>query len=516
MGIKTGDKKMKRGIVQIGKKFDLLALLKVAYMKIRERWVFAGLGGVVFGGSLFIFDGFGQPALMISGVAVMVIMLLIVSLGKVLHRNAFLIIVCFGMLFCLITPVLDTPDETAHLARAMYLSHGKLFISQVDSELLISEDYELLYDQMQKTLLENDLNVHDSGVLMVESDGLKATNAYAFISYLPQALGIGFGRLVNLSVLWSYYLGRITNLFFYATMIALAIRITPLFKEIFLIAGTIPMGVYIASSYNQDAFGISIIFLTLAIYFRLLNKEDHQIKVTEIVCYIGLCMLITLTKFPFVLLVLLPAFIPFQKFDKITTYQCVFLGIILTAGFSLAWMKFYTAIPHPFVPEGVNMIEQVLFLLGDPLANMQMMGLNLFEGLINYLMLFNFGWLSYGSNGLALLYLFFYGSISVFYPKQFKQNVVTRIGALVVAAGIYVGIALSMYLTWTPVGSDVINGVQGRYFIGFLPLIPLILNIGPSFQQLDQLQIKQYQNIVTLVPVFFLIMSFTLTLKQYY
>lgn len=61
------------------------------------------------------------------------------------------------------------------------------------------------------------------------------------------------------------------------------------------------MGVYIASSYNQDAFGISIIFLTLAIYFRLLNKEDHQIKVTEIVCYIGLCMLITLTKFPFVL-----------------------------------------------------------------------------------------------------------------------------------------------------------------------------------------------------------------------
>lgn len=118
-------------------------------------------------------------------------------------------------------------------------------------------------------------------------------------------------------------------------------------------------------------------------------------------------------------------------------------------------------------------------------------------------MLFNFGWLSYGSNGLALLYLFFYGSISVFYPKQFKQNVVTRIGALVVAAGIYVGIALSMYLTWTPVGSDVINGVQGRYFIGFLPLIPLILNIGPSFQQLDQLQIKQYQNIVTLVPVFF-------------
>jgi len=147
---------------------------------------------------------------------------------------------------------------------------------------------------------------------------------------------------------------------------------------------------------------------------------------------------------------------------------------------------------------------------------MQMMGQNLLEGLINYLMLFNFGWLSYGSNGLGLLYLFFYGSVSVFYPRELRQSSLTRIGALLVTAGIYVGITLSMYLTWTPVGSNVVNGVQGRYFIGFLPLIPLILNIGPSFKQLDQLQLKQYCNIVTLVPVCFLIMSFTLTLKQYY
>lgn len=506
---------MNRGLGQIKDKLDIFALFKKSRMQIRERWLYAVLGGIVFFGSLFIFDGWSGLALTISSVATVMIMLLIVLMGKVLYRDAFLTIVCFGILFCLLTPVLDTPDETAHLARAMYLARGKLFVSQEDSQLLISEDYELIYDQSQKTLFENDLNVHDSGILMIESDGLKATNAYAFISYLPQALGIGFGRMVNLSVLWSYYLGRIFNLLFYATMIALAIKITPLFKQVFFIAGTIPMGIYVAASYNQDAFGIGIIFVTLAFYFRLLSKEDHQIKVLEIVGYTGLCMLITVTKFPFVLLVLLPAFIPFRKFDK-AAYQCVFLGIILAAGFSLAWMNFYTAIPHPFVPEGVNMIKQLQFLVGDPIANMQMMGLNLLEGSINYLMLFNFGWLSYGSNGLGLLYLFFYGSVAVFYPRELRQSRLTRIGALLITVGIYVGITLSMYLTWTPVGSSVVNGVQGRYFIGFLPLIPLMLNIGPAFKQLDQLQVKHYYNIVTLVPVYFLIMSFTLTLKQYY
>lgn len=515
MGINEGDKKMNRRIGQIREKIDLFALLKAGRMQIRARWAYAVLGGIVFFGSLFIFDGWNEQALIISSVAAVITMLLIVFMGKALYRNAFLIIVCFGMLFCLVTPILDTPDETAHLARAMYLARGKFFVSQEDSQLLISEDYKRIYSQSQKTLFKNDLNVSDSGILMIESNGLKATNAYAFVSYLPQALGIGFGRLINLSVLWSYYLGRITNLLFYAIMIALAIKITPLFKQLFFIAGTIPMGIYIAASYNQDAFGIGIIFVTLAFYFRLLSKQDHQIKVLEIVGYTGLCMLITVTKFPFVLLVLLPAFIPLRKFDK-AAYQCVFLGIILAAGFSLAWMKFYTAIPHPFVPEGVNMIKQIQFLIGDPIVNMQMMGQNLLEGLINYLMLFNFGWLSYGSNGLGLLYLFFYGSVAVFYPRELRQSPATRIGALLVAAGIYVAITLSMYLTWTPVGSSVVNGVQGRYFIGFLPLIPLMLNIGPSFKQLEPLQIKQYGNIVTLVPVYFLIMSFTLTLKQYY
>lgn len=498
------------------KQSSLSEIKKIAFLSIRERWVYAIIGLAVFLAALFIFGGWNESTFIISSVSLIMIMIVILLTGKVLYRDAFIIIVCFGVFFSILTPILDVPDETAHLSRAMYLAQGKFVVSQKDSELLISEDYDLLYKQLQKTLLENDLNVQDSNIQKVESDGLKATNAYAFVSYIPQALGIGFGRLVNLNVLWSFYLGRIINLLFYATMIALAVKITPIFKQFFLIAGTIPMAVYISASYNQDAFGIGVIFVTIAYFLYLLNKEKKTIKLAEILGYIGLCMLIVLTKFPFVLLVLLLAFIPLNKFNRLSTYLLIFPGILITAVFSLIWMKFYTVIPHPFVPEGVNMVEQIGFFIANPIINSQILARNLLEGIVNILMLFNFGWLSYNSNGLALFYVFFLGAMTVFYPREFIQKPLTRLGSGLVILGIYIAINLSMYLTWTPVGLSLIDGVQGRYFIGLLPLIPLALNIGPLFKQLESYQIKVYQNIASFIPICFLAMTLALTLGQYY
>ncbi len=507
---------MEQRLNKKSKNFKPSNIGKFMLVRVKERWLYAIIGVFVFWASLFIFGGWQGEALIISIMVSFFSFAILLFTGKQLHWDALMIIIFFGIIFCLTTPILDTPDETAHLARAMYVAEGNFFVSHVESELTISQDYGRLHEQAQKTILENDLNIHDSNIHAVESNGLKATNAYAFISYLPQAFGIGLGRLINFSVLWSFYLGRITNLLFYAVMISLAIKLTPVFKQLFFVVGTIPMGVYIAASYNQDSFGIGMILVTIAYFLYLSNKEDHAIRLINIVVYMGLCMLITLSKFPFVLLILLPVFISPGKFDKRRTYLLAYAAILITAVFAVIWMKSYSAIPHPFLPAGANMQGQVKFLLSSPIENFQILGKNIFEGLINYLMLFNFGWLSYSSNGLGMLYAFFFGAISVFYPRTMMQNKLTRLGSLVVLLGIYVAIELSMYLTWTPVGLPVINGVQGRYFIGLLPLLPLVVNIGPSFSQINPIQAKQYQELMTIIPVYFLMASLALTLSQYY
>lgn len=498
------------------KRFELRKLIDFMISSIMDRWVYTIIGGVIFLFFLFVFEGTVDKAPLIISFAFLLSMSVLIFTGRELHWDALITIISFGLLFSVITPILDTPDETAHLARAMYLIEGNFAVSDIDSQLLISEDYDLLHNQQQKTVIENDLNIHDSAIQKVESDGLKATNAYSFISYIPQAAGIGFGRLVNFSVLWSFYLGRMTNLLAYAVLICMAIKITPIFKNYFFVVGTIPMGVYIAASYNQDAFGIGVIFVTIAYYLHLLNKKDHTIKIRNLFVYTALCMLITLAKFPFVLLILLLIFIPSEKFEKKSTYRLIYLLILITASFSLIWMKAYSLIPHPFLPDGVDMKGQIKFLISAPIENLQLFTRNLLEGITNYLMLFNFGWLSYSSNGVGFLYLFFLGSISIFFPREILQRLRTRIGSFIVILGIYTAIVLSMYLTWTPVGSTIINGVQGRYFIGFLPLIPVVLNIGPGFDQINKIQKKQYDVITTIVPIYFIIVSLAFTLGQYY
>jgi uncharacterized membrane protein len=426
------------------------------------------------------------------------------------------VIIGFGCVMAVTTPILDTPDETAHFSRAMYLVQGDLKVQEEDGQLLISQDYQIIKSEQGETIEDNDLNIADTSIKIVESDGLKATNAYSFISYIPQALGLGIGRLLNLTLLWSYYLGRITNVIAYGILAAIAIRLTPVYKNIFFIIATMPMSVYLAASYNQDAFGMGMILLTIALFLYLLNQKDQSIGVVALIIYAVFCMLITLSKFPYVLLVLLLAFIPPKKFKKPQYYAISYLMILLTAAFAVVWMKSYSSIPHPFAPDGVNMGKQLGQMLNDPIFAIRNFGGNMISQLTTLLMLFTFGWLTYGSNAAAIVYLIFLGSMILMSPQEKVFTRLEKWGSGLVSLGIYTAILLSMYLTWTAVGATEIAGLQGRYFIGMLPLLPIFLNIGPPLKKLNLAYQEKIGWLTNIGSVAFIYFSLALTLVTYY
>ncbi|MDK2936171.1 MAG: hypothetical protein PWP62_1179 [Eubacteriaceae bacterium] len=495
---------------------------KVALIKpfikacLKANWKNVIIGAAILIGSLF----FLEPDTSVSMIPVLLILaigsLVIFFLGKNKAVNALLVIIGFGCLMAVMTPILDTPDETAHFSRAMYLVQGDLKVQAEDSQLLISQDYQIIKSEQGETVVNNDLSVADTSLKIVESDGLKATNAYSFISYIPQALGLGIGRFLNLTLLWSYYLGRITNVITYALLAAIAIRLTPVYKNIFFMIATMPMSVYLAASYNQDAFGMGMILLTIALFLFLLNKKDQSINFVALIIFSAFCMLITLSKFPYVLLVLLLPFIPAKKFKKPQYYALSYLMILLTAAFAVVWMKSYSSIPHPFVPEGVNMGKQIEQMLNDPIFAIRNFGGNMISQLTTLLMLFTFGWLTYGSNAAAIVYLIFLGSMILMSPQERVFTKLEKWGSGLVSLGIYTAILLSMYLTWTAVGETEISGLQGRYFIGMLPLLPVFLNIGPPLKKLDTAYQEKIGRLTTQVPILFIYFSLALTLVTYY
>ena len=88
----------------------------------------------------FIFDGgivnAPKKLLVISGLVFSAIMLFP---GKY-HNRVFVSILLSGTLFVYNTPIMDTPDENVHYARALYLSDGHLYVPEKLEQSKIADD----------------------------------------------------------------------------------------------------------------------------------------------------------------------------------------------------------------------------------------------------------------------------------------------------------------------------------------------------------------------------------------
>jgi len=493
--------------------FQFLSFVK---NRLIERWGFVLSAILLFLIFLILKRSNLDIPIKLCALALILSVVLILFMGKEVHKNAFAIILCFGLLFSFTTPVFDTPDENAHMLRTLYTVGGNLVLTNIDEDLNVSKDYDNINSQFGKNIYENNIKDFHHDEDKVGNIWLKVTNAYSFISYIPQSIGVIIGRVLNLDLYWIFYLGRIINLLFYGLVISYAIKITPIFKNVFLVAATIPIAVYMASSYNQDVFSMALGFLIVAYYIYLFNQEKNMIGIKEISIYTLLCSLMAFTKLPYVLLIGLIIFIAPEKFKKRSYYLVSYLSIVVVACVSIIWLKQYASISPPNTLVGVSMDGQLRYIFSEPLKTIKLIGNVLLSNMNIPTSMFLFGWLSYGSSEIGLIYLFFLGAMMIFYPREDVQVRTVRWGSFLVSSAIYIAICLSMYMTWTPVGADYIQGIQGRYFVGLLVLMSIFMNIGPRNNQLDPVTLNKYNLLVTYIPIYFLLISFTLTLNKYY
>lgn len=451
---------------------------------------------------------------------VVVIILLIIFLSSKIHNNAFLIILAIGTIYAFTTPILDVPDESVHLLRSMYTSTGNLVLYENhDDKLQVSKDFDVIFDDMKENLYNNRLQNFKHNPETNSMWILKVTNAYSFISYIPQACGLFLGRLLHLNLFWIFYLGRLTNLLAYALLCRFAIKIIKDFKIPMFIVTLMPMAVYLAASYNQDSLSIGLIFVALALFVNLYLSPERSISIRQIALYAVLCCLIGTTKLPYVLLICLLIFISPKKFKSNKIYACTYLAVASVGVFSLLWFVYYSSISgynayntiHDIDPKG-----QLLFLYQHKLASIYILG----KAMLNFFPtasgLFYFGPLTYSSGEITLLYYIFIGSVLIFYFRKFDIPKSVRIGSFLVTSLICAVIWVSLYITWSKVGSSTVEGLQGRYFIGLFPLAALFINISPISVSLKEDIMEKYNMLFTCIPLYFLISVLALTLGRYY
>ena len=476
---------------------------------------------VIFG-TYFYFDGPFNNAPIKTFVIIGGIFTFLSLINLKIYNKIFSVILFTGLIFCIYTPNMDTPDENFHYSRALYISDGHLYLPSSVEEMKVSSDISNVEEEFKKPLIQTDLEKKQLSDKQVVYSNLGNTNGYSFISYIPQTLGIIIARLLHLSVFASIFLGRFFNLLVFALLVRLAIKKAGDKQLIFSLLAIIPINIYIAASFNQDAFANGLIFLVIGLFLSYFEKD--KVSNRDIFFYSILCILIAFSKLPYVLLICLLVFLPKEKLNK-KQYLLIAGSILMVALTSVIWLKVTSGlnatVAHP--NPAVNPMKKIIFTLHHFSDFTRMM----IKEVVNFIpfklqSLFTFGWLTYDTKAFMWFYLIFISVTLFILPNGKPLKTFAKFGVVLVSLGIIFGILMTAYLMWGEVADISIKGIQGRYFAGIFVLLACVTNFSRRlFLNQNRTEPIEYdQNKVeytfTYIATLFILVSIITTISQYY
>jgi len=418
-----------------------------------------------------------------------------------------------GTVFCLLNPPFQSPDANEHLFRAWQISDLQLYgwhrtvpASLVDFE----SGYSDLFFGQYYTFSLRDFYLPDtpSG----ETNQLVERKTKNDITgYIPQAITIRIARALGFS--WSGQLlaVRLINLLVSIFLISLAIKKIPAGKWLLFLLGMMPMTLLLISSPSSFGLRIGVAFLILAWFMDLARGSVSRISFRDWAWLCGLSILLGMSQFPYLLVCITALLIPREKFGNLKRYL-LFIGLLVFSVIlaSPLWkgdQLFYRfnsdrliheqGLPEDasrsvreipgsaniIVPEQVDEAGQKNSLLQHPGRFLSVLYTTLNHNLWLYLRSFVgiLGWLTIELPvWLVVTYLLALCLSLLSCPtgdghllkawERFLFPGLFLSGALLIGAG--------LYITWTPVGAHYIEGIQGRYFIPYAPLLFLAFMPG--------------------------------------
>ena len=379
------------------------------------------------------------------------------------HKVAFVAIVCFGIIAAFIVPICDVSDETEHLARAELTSRGDLG-KTVDHTPYDTEK----------------INYTDNLVI-------SAFEQNPFYGYLPQALGMIIAKMLDLNVIWLLWLGRIFNLLFYAGVISLAIRKTPILKMPLFFVACLPISIYQAASLSIDSMIIGLGILAVGYFLYMYSAKKDSLETREVIKFSALCLILGLCKLPYMAFIFLVMLVPsanFKKGRKILPYILICIAAIGIAG--ILWSRYSTPTLLHSWRSSLRFIDstaQLHYIADHPVFTLKF---------ISQLFTYNFSHIVYGafnffgaaqkvhycdSYHLVVASILAFGGVTLLaYPKNIRFRRKTKIGALLIILMIYIGTGFIQLLTWASVGF--LNlGITTRYFVPLFALFPVMISI---------------------------------------
>jgi uncharacterized membrane protein len=395
------------------------------------------------------------------------------------------------LVLAMLVPPFENPDEFNHMNRVDEIANGGFVARRYDGPLTSGGNVDTGINRIDAMI--GGIRFHPerkvTRAMMLNANAVQwghrmpatfaNTSIYSPFLYLPAVIGDRAGKLFGFSIARTLILSRAATGIACAAVAAAAIALAGEAAMYLFIVLSLPMSLFLFASVSQDGPMLALAAMAIALALCIQNESPAArparfVAVCACVCLLGIGR---------------PAYAPFCVLPLLLTgiaWRQRVAGAALAVAGIAAWslIAAHWSLINAVGSIGVDPPAQMRALLMHPtlwgtLAHSVVTGAQGMEGssffretvgILGWQDVFLPDWF-YIVAGCAWL-----GSVIVILPRDRPGLPPGAQGALFIAgAAAVVLVFLLEYLTWTPVGLPVVQGVQGRYFLPIALFLPGML-----------------------------------------
>lgn len=370
-----------------------------------------------------------------------------------------------GIFYFLICPFEMPPDEPSHFKRAFEISTGGFF-----SKPLSNGSFG---DILPKSV--NDCWNRSAVIDWADKIEISFPNTalYSFVNYIPQSIGIFLTKIFTNKVSTLYYAGRLFNFLSAFFLCVFALKEIPFGKKILFIIMIFPMSLQEMISLSPDALVNALSFAFVAFILNCAYKKQ-EVKTKDVIIICVMISIIALCKIVYLGAIFLIYIIPRSKLSRRNFYllRCFVPVFAIFLNFS-ALIISMKILAKSKIGES-NAKEQIKFIIFNPFHYCEVFIKTIFFQIQNWISTCigsALGRLNIGINYIAWSF-FIFMLVAVSFGCNDVCVSLRKTDMIFLGLNFFSGVVLiltSEYIGWTLPRADLIQGVQGRYFIPLLP-----------------------------------------------
>ena len=400
-----------------------------------------------------------------------------------------------GVVIGILVPTYQSPDELAHIN----MMQNEIGLKGYAEDILNGHYKECDAERIKAANGEKLNNYqYTEGLYKKFSDDLHVTFKpnIRFVRHFAANIGFLISVIAGLPIFWCLQIAELCSLFFYVIVGYYALKIMPIKKEILAVIMLLPMSLHQACSINYDATLLPICFLYIA-YIMYLLYSEKKIRWKDIAVIFILLLLMAIIKLPYAMLILLILILPLKQYALMVKDRNVmqlvykYRWLLICAGAIVMFTGLY------ILRYNVNILAVVASIIKLPRY------IYIFLNTIRHSYMFyitstigSFGWLDCSVGALYRVGVILFCILLTQADDEIKSRFTKKKVCICLLSFIvilnFVHIAMENWTVvvngWTVDNNlsawlsciekiDIIQGVQGRYFIPILPLVAIVIPV---------------------------------------